>query len=301
MSEWSPYTDAYAVLGVPASASQDELRRAYRLLLRTTHPDMGGETARFQLLLLAWERLGEPERRTRYDRAGPASRAPRHAASPPPPRAHGYGRPGGFAREQYLAGVRRRLGVPALPPNPYSREIARAMPAEIQDWLLRARAEERTALVLGSLDQGFTFWNDAAVVGTGDKIDHVVLGPAGLFAVQTTTWKPPVLVRHGDLVIDDGITRVERPVREFRRRAEAFTAGVGIRFTAIVIVLADDPSIAQEVETVRDRATPVLLVPRSRLAFVLGTGLPGLAPSTDDALHEAQLMLRQRIVFAQRR
>ena len=51
---------AYEVLGVAASASDDELRRAYRLRLRQTHPDTGGDAALFIRVQRAWEHVGTP-------------------------------------------------------------------------------------------------------------------------------------------------------------------------------------------------------------------------------------------------
>ena len=57
----------YEVLGVSPSAGQDELRRAYRRLLRQTHPDTGGDAARFVAVQTAWERIGTPAHRAAYD------------------------------------------------------------------------------------------------------------------------------------------------------------------------------------------------------------------------------------------
>ncbi|MGB4777734.1 DnaJ domain-containing protein, partial [Microbacterium sp.] len=46
---------AYEVLGVAPDAADDDLRRAYRLRLRQTHPDTGGDAARFVRVQRAWE------------------------------------------------------------------------------------------------------------------------------------------------------------------------------------------------------------------------------------------------------
>src|SRR3954452_17475288 len=73
----------YEVLGVPATASDDDLRRAYRRLLRETHPDTGGDPQRFIAVQVAWERIGSPDARRRYDAGhvvaedGPAWAPPR--------------------------------------------------------------------------------------------------------------------------------------------------------------------------------------------------------------------------------
>ncbi|MCY2959629.1 MAG: DnaJ domain-containing protein [Planctomycetota bacterium] len=67
------YQDYYAVLGVPRTATQDEVRRAYRLLARKHHPDVDkseGATKRFQNITEAYEVLKDPATRQRYDTLG---------------------------------------------------------------------------------------------------------------------------------------------------------------------------------------------------------------------------------------
>lgn len=64
--------DLYAVLGVPATGSPDEIARAYRRLCRRLHPDAhpGDPTAadRFAQVAAAYRVLGDPRRRADYDR-----------------------------------------------------------------------------------------------------------------------------------------------------------------------------------------------------------------------------------------
>jgi curved DNA-binding protein CbpA len=68
--------DLYAALGVGQDASPDEIRGAYRRAARASHPDLnpGDATAaeRFKRVQIAYEVLGDSERRAAYD----ALRAP---------------------------------------------------------------------------------------------------------------------------------------------------------------------------------------------------------------------------------
>ncbi|MET1002665.1 MAG: molecular chaperone DnaJ [Acidimicrobiia bacterium] len=66
--------DYYEVLGVPRSATEDDIKKAYRRLAREHHPDanQNDESAeeRFKEVQRAYETLREPERRRRYDTFG---------------------------------------------------------------------------------------------------------------------------------------------------------------------------------------------------------------------------------------
>ena len=66
--------DYYAVLGVARTASPDEIKQAFRALAMRWHPDRNpGDAqaeARFREIAEAWDVLGDPEKRGRFDRLG---------------------------------------------------------------------------------------------------------------------------------------------------------------------------------------------------------------------------------------
>ena len=66
--------DPYKILGVDRKASQDEIKKAHRRLVRKYHPDHNpGDAAaeeRFKEIQSAYDLIGDPDKRRQYDRGG---------------------------------------------------------------------------------------------------------------------------------------------------------------------------------------------------------------------------------------
>ncbi len=89
----SEFKDYYASLGVPRDAPAEDIKKSFRKLARLYHPDVAKDKAtageKFKEINEAYEVLGDPEKRRKYDTLGPDWNS-RASAAPP-----SGGRPGG--------------------------------------------------------------------------------------------------------------------------------------------------------------------------------------------------------------
>jgi hypothetical protein len=309
MSDSPASASPYEVLGVPRGASDDDLRRAYRRLLRETHPDTGGDTARFVAVQLAWERIGTAEARASYDRgnlspaggsensrtwAPSASGATSQASRPT---ARSYGHPGGWRRERYLRLIHEWVGRGADIGDPYAPDLVQSAPRELRRLLADALAEEHTARALSSLGIGYTVWHDVATGDPDEKIDHVVLGPTGLFSILSEDYGAPVRTRRGELIGEslDG----ERPRDGLASRTKRLARRSRVKFSGMLIVLPDE-ALAQPIEDLgRSSGAAVVVVRRSVLPHLLRTGVEGARPIGGTEIFDIRTRLQATITHVE--
>jgi hypothetical protein len=272
---------AYEVLGVAASASDDDLRRAYRLRLRETHPDTGGDASLFIRVQRAWEQVGTASARADYDRGREdvSWGAPRASArsSGTRPRTKVYGQAGGWRRLSYLRMLTDHLGRTVTAREAYDPAVVRSAPWEARRMLAAALAEERTAAAIADLGIGFTAWNDVVVgADAAQKLDHAVLGPSGLYGLASDDFGDTVRFRQGEVIgqavggstpVADLLTRIRRVSRVSR-----------VRFAGAILILPDDDLDEPVTVLGSVRGVPVAVVRRSALRTVLRGGVPGARP-----------------------
>lgn len=305
---------AYEVLQIAPDATDDDLRRAYRLRLRETHPDTGGDAARFVRVQRAWELVGTPEARAAYDRghgfavgsfsgASDASDAfqadgwrPRSRPADTRPRARSFGQPGGWRRERYLTLMQEWVGRGAELPDPYDPALVRTAPRELRRLLADALAEEATARIVGDLGMGYTVWHDVAADprDASLKLDHIVLGPSGLYAVLSEDVGGPVRLRRGEL-IGEGV--LGSPIADLVAGARAVARAARVRFSGAIVVLPDDDVVSAIDEIGKVRGLPVAVVARSALSTVLRRGLTGARDIGGNELFDVRTRLQQVVRF----
>lgn len=299
---------AYAVLGVDADIDDEALRKAYRLRLRQTHPDTGGDAAVFVGVQRAWELVGTPEARAAYDRGhgfGQAEPAedwsgwrPTSRPADSRPKARSHGQPGGWRRERYIDLMREWVGRGVDLPDPYDPALVRTAPHELRRMLADALAEEATARVVSDLGIGYTVWHDVAAAGRGgdnnDKLDHIVLSPSGLYAVLSEDFGGPIGVRRGDLT---GENVLGAPVADLLGRMRVVAKAAGVRFGGAIVVLPDDDLVQALTELGKMRGTPVVLVARGALSNVLRQGVPGARSIGGNEIFDVRTRLQQTVRF----
>ena len=93
----------------------------------------------------------------------------------------------------------------------------------VESFFKGARGEERVAGLLAMLPGGFHVFHDFAVGGY--HVDHVVVGPTGIFSVETKSWLGSVTVDENEIIVN-GHLPDRAPVGQATREAAAVQAAL---------------------------------------------------------------------------
>lgn len=131
MSQNIPYVaDYYETLGVTRDATPDQIKKAFRKLARSCHPDVAGDdpeaARRFDRVRRAYETLSDPESRKAYDNRGKRRRRRRWTED-------GYRMPGGFYVQRDGTGSMGGSAPPRPGRNPTRTPRSRAHPSNGMD------------------------------------------------------------------------------------------------------------------------------------------------------------------------
>ena len=136
------------------------------------------------------------------------------------------------------------------------------------------RSPRRTARALATLGIAYTVWHDLATDAAGPglppKLDHLVLGPTGLIAIQSEDWA----ARSRSSAASSSARRSPANGRSaLAARAKAIGRAARVEPTALVVVVPDEYA-AVPLETAASGAgAVVVLVRRSRLASAVREGI----------------------------
>ncbi len=279
---------AYEVLRVDVDVDDEGLRRAYRVRLRETHPDTG---VRRRPLRPGAARVGA----RRYAR-GPRRLRPRSRTRVGRVGRRGCGIPSSPSRQPGPAPARtatRRMApraVPVADPRVGGARCRRRRPVRPGVGCGRHRRRSGTSSPMRSPRRRPRAWSPTSAwvhrlarrlrrprrTRPEQKIDHLVLGPSGLYAMLSEDFGGPVGVRRGEI---SGPNVLGSPVTQLVSRARVIARAAGVRFSGAKVVLPDDAILDAVTDLGKVRGTPVVLVQRSALTTLLRRGIPGARES----------------------
>jgi hypothetical protein len=88
----------------------------------------------------------------------------------------------------------------------------------LKNFLKGAQGEEWVAHELSFLSSEYTIFNGLQLEGGGESFDHIVVGPSGIFGVETKNWRGAVEFREGKLFCN-GEEPSRSPIRQVKRAA----------------------------------------------------------------------------------
>jgi curved DNA-binding protein len=170
--------DYYKTLGVGRTATEQEIKQAYRKLASLHHPDRGGDTATFQEIQAAYAVLGDEQKRREYDNPRPQHDFP-----------GGFGfhsGPQGFDFDAVFNIFGQRFNDP------------RPQPTRVSLWISLRDVYEGGSRIIGIGNSNIEI-NLPVGVNDGENIRYPKLGPGGTDLIIQFRIKPDaVWTRQGN-------------------------------------------------------------------------------------------------------
>ncbi|BDH03496.1 hypothetical protein HEK131_07230 [Streptomyces seoulensis] len=188
--------------------------------------------------------------------------------------------PDDLARNRPGDAVRRKIR--ELQPNPVLRLIDRWRPhTDVYSWASGLRGEQLTARRLRRLRSHGWLTLHAVQWATGTDIDHIAIGPAGVFAINSKR-HPGKTLWYGDraITVNGAPTRhIAASQSEARRVSRALSTPCGFEVSVRPVISVVDAAKL----TVKSANPPVLVLEVEHLDRVLSGLTPTL--STDQVAH----------------
>lgn len=183
----SAQPDHYQILGLPPSATPEQIKKKYRELARRFHPDVNPSPDASQMILginQAYHILGDPGRRAAYDAERHLLQAASHPRPTPPaspsPRARHPASSSSDQKGRYdFDGFGRstRQPVPEVrPPRPATRTSAGPKPDSQEKSIQQALTEAKLAFINRQFREAMRLCQDVLRINPREAIAHEILG-----------------------------------------------------------------------------------------------------------------------------
>src|SRR5919201_1242318 len=107
---------------------------------------------------------------------------------------------------------------------------------QVTAWRRGAEGERRTARLLDGLTRdGYVVFHDLAVPGSPANVDHLVLGPSGVFVIDSKQWTGSVQ-QGADGLVWHNHYRLDRTLETVRWEAETVGRVLGTRAAALLCI-----------------------------------------------------------------
>ncbi len=116
----------------------------------------------------------------------------------------------------------------------------------VESYFKGARGEERVAGLLESLPDAWHVFHDYEAGGY--HVDHVLVGPTGIYAIETKNWRGRVTIERGEVIVD-GVLADRAPLAQALRQANAVKAALKTASPACEVV----PALCLASDTFADR------------------------------------------------